>query len=428
MNVRYSLLGLLFVMAQVAVAQQMRCDTIFTTVNFERGYSVIDLDYKDNRSTLEGLSERLRTLSSDPGLSIDSVMVQGFASPDGLTSKNIILAEKRARNIVSYLSSVTPLPENLFSVESSGVDWEKLERMVGESAMPYRDEVLEIIRTVPVWVIRGGKIVDSRKRRLGMLHGGKPYNYMAENFFPSLRHADFRTIVCMTSVITTPSVSYKSEDDSVETLSPALEASTETVVERIADEAPAETPVTSGQQTGLPVAESKPGFLALKTNMLYDLAAVPNCGMEFYFCKKYSLSVNGMYAWWSNDARHRFYRIYGGDVELRRYLGGRRLFEGHHIGAYCQMLTYDFSFGRKGIMGDKWTYGAGLSYGYSLSLSNRLNIDFSIGIGYLWGKYKKYHPADGCYVWDSTNSRKWFGPTNAEISLVYVIGGKGGSR
>ena len=79
-------------------------------------------------------------------------------------------------------------------------------------------------------------------------------------------------------------------------------------------------------------------------------------------------------------------------------------------------------------MGDKWTYGAGLSYGYSLSLSNRLNIDFSIGIGYLWGKYKKYHPADGCYVWDSTNSRKWFGPTNAEISLVYVIGGKGGSR
>ena len=147
MNVRYSLLGLLFVMAQVAVAQQMRCDTIFTTVNFERGYSVIDLDYKDNRSTLEGLSERLRTLSSDPGLSIDSVMVQGFASPDGLTSKNIILAEKRARNIVSYLSSVTPLPENLFSVESSGVDWEKLERMVGESAMPYRDEVLEIIRT-----------------------------------------------------------------------------------------------------------------------------------------------------------------------------------------------------------------------------------------------------------------------------------------
>ena len=44
-------------MAQVAVAQQMRCDTIFTTVNFERGYSVIDLDYKDNRSTLEGLSE-----------------------------------------------------------------------------------------------------------------------------------------------------------------------------------------------------------------------------------------------------------------------------------------------------------------------------------------------------------------------------------
>lgn len=59
-----------------------------------------------------------------------------------------------------------------------------------------------------------------------------------------------------------------------------------------------------------------------------------------------------------------------------------------------------------------------------LPLGRYFNIDFSIGIGYLWGEYKKYHIEDNCYVWRSTNNRRWFGPTKAEVSIVYVIGGK----
>ena len=41
---------------------------------------------------------------------------------------------------------------------------------------------------------------------------------------------------------------------------------------------------------------------------------------------------------------------------------------------------------------------------------------------------------DNCYVWQATKERHWFGPTKAEISLVWLIGrgnfnkGKGGRR
>ena len=68
MNVKYSLLGLFLALANVAVAQQLRCDTIHTTVNFERGYSTVDLDYADNRSALKSLSDSLRSFASSMGI------------------------------------------------------------------------------------------------------------------------------------------------------------------------------------------------------------------------------------------------------------------------------------------------------------------------------------------------------------------------
>ena len=61
-------------------------------------------------------------------------------------------------------------------------------------------------------------------------------------------------------------------------------------------------------------------------------------------------------------------------------------------------------------------------------------MDFTVGIGYLGGEYKEYLPIDNCYVWQATKHRHWFGPTKAEVSLVWLLGRgnynekKGGKR
>ena len=62
-------------------------------------------------------------------------------------------------------------------------------------------------------------------------------------------------------------------------------------------------------------------YWALKTNALYDVALVPNVGVEIYLGKQWSVVGNWMYAWWSNRGKNNFWRIYGGDVETRRWLG-----------------------------------------------------------------------------------------------------------
>ncbi len=168
--------------------------------------------------------------------------------------------------------------------------------------------------------------------------------------------------------------------------------------------------------------------IALKTNLLYDVALVPNVGLEVSLSNHLSVAANWMYAWWSIDTKHYYWRIYGGDLEMKYWLKGSdktgRKFTGHHIGAYCGILTYDFETGGRGYQGKRWSHMAGLSYGYAIPISSRLNFDFNLGIGYLGGEYYEYDYNDVArrYIWQQTKKRHWFGPTKAEVSLVWLLG------
>lgn len=130
---------------------------------------------------------------------------------------------------------------------------------------------------------------------------------------------------------------------------------------------------------------------------------------------------------------------------MRRWFGKaahEKPLTGHHIGIYAHALTFDFEFGGKAYMGgkpggtifDRAHFGAGLEYGYSLPIARRLNIDFSIGVGYIGGRLYEFVPVGDSYLWTATKNKHWVGPTKLEVSLVWLIGrgnfnkGKGGAR
>ncbi len=182
--------------------------------------------------------------------------------------------------------------------------------------------------------------------------------------------------------------------------------------------------------------------LAVRTNLLMDAVVIPNIGVEVSLGKRVTLAADWFYTWFSNDSRHRYWQTYGGYLTLRKYFGRkaqcegysqpRFCFTGHHVGVYASGLTYDFEWGGKGYQADHFGFGGGVEYGYSTRIGRRLNLDFNIGVGFQDGEYKEYEPIDGRYVWTATRKRHWFGPTKAEISLVWLIGparkAKGGSR
>ena len=175
--------------------------------------------------------------------------------------------------------------------------------------------------------------------------------------------------------------------------------------------------------------------VALKTNMLYDVVVVPSIGLEASVVDKWSLALSGSYGWLEGSPWHDNIRVVTGDAELRYWLTGTTMQRGLHAGVYGAVYRYDFLFGSKGEEA-KANWGTGVTCGYAVSIDRHFSIDFSIGIGYVGGKYQSYTVSDDVYrhnVWTANKVRRYIGPTKAEISLVWNLCGtsknkKGGGR
>lgn len=418
-------------------------DPVEIHVRYRRGHASIDTLYLDNKASLDSLVSILGRLSSEPQSGV-TISLKGSASPDGTAVANKRLAEKRAASLRDYILANTGMPASAVTVEESDIDWRLLKDMISATDQPWRDEAVSIISEVPIFIYDGdNRIVDGRKNRLGMLYGGRAWRYMEDHFFGGLRTAGV-SLEFPAEEAEDAGQPEKAVTEAGETVTEPAEAEAVTEAADNREEAGDEgfsvdTDISRTVPAPVPVSQSAgsgPMMFVLKTNLLHDIVAVPDIGVEIPVGEYWSVGAEWMYAWWKNDSRHRYWRVYGGEIEARRWFPMRRnagsLLSGHHVGLYGQMLAYDFEWGGKGRLGDRWSWGAGLSYGYSLPIADRLNIDFSVGVGYLQGRYMEYHPEDGCYVWDSTHVGKWFGPTKAGISLVWFIGGRdlkrGGGR
>ncbi len=65
--------------------------------------------------------------------------------------------------------------------------------------------------------------------------------------------------------------------------------------------------------------------------------------------------------------------------------------------------------------------GGGITGGYQLRLSKALDLDFNLGVGYLNADYEKYEVIEGVRVRRGSETRNWWGPINAGITLKWNL-------
>ena len=400
-------------------------DTARVEFYFRQGYSTFSPSFRNNEYRIDSLLERVALLSRDSAWRMRLIRIVSGASPEGNPELNKRLSVRRGMAVLAYMKKRLEQKTVSFETVSVGVDWMGLTRMVALSDMPYREEVLDILYSAPKETIRDEAVVDNRKSRLQHLHGGQTWQYMEKFFFPDLRRAEILFVY-------EPCSAGRSEPV---TRIPIFQ----NLFSDLSGTVPSSLPMKPVRAIG-----GRPVYIGLKTNLLYCVALVPNLGVEFYLGKGWSAGGSWMYAWWKNDRRHYYWRIYGGELVLRKYFGSRaaqKPLTGHHLGVYSQAFTYDYEVGGRGYIGgmpggmlwNKMNYAVGMEYGYSLPVGHRLILDFVVGAGYWGGEYHKYDPEDGYYVWKETCRRHWFGLTKAEISLVWLVGkgnfnGKGGRK
>ena len=186
---------------------------------------------------------------------------------------------------------------------------------------------------------------------------------------------------------------------------------------------------TKGSANAIALGKSRrhPLF-AVKTNLLFDAALMPNIELEVPIGKRWSLNGEYMFPWWLiNDDRYCLQILMGG-LEVRYRPGkrsGRDVLTGHFIGLYAGGGKYDLQWDKNGYQGE-FFIAAGVSYGYAHSIARNLRLEYNIGIGMLRTDYRHYHSRDNhrTLLWQENGEYTWLGPTKLKISLVWLITGK----
>ena len=187
-------------------------------------------------------------------------------------------------------------------------------------------------------------------------------------------------------------------------------------------------PTTGSANAIAPGKSRRHPLFAVKTNLLFDAALMPNIELEVPIGKRWSLNGEYMFPWWLiNDDRYCLQILMGG-LEVRYRPGkrsGRDVLTGHFIGLYAGGGKYDLQWDKNGYQGE-FFIAAGVSYGYAHSIARNLRLEYNIGIGMLRTDYRHYHSRDNhrTLLWQENGEYTWLGPTKLKISLVWLITGK----
>lgn len=389
-------------------------------------YFVIDKtmlmrDYSTNRRMLDNLDKLLR----DPDVysRIDSVIVTSAASPIASSAHNERLSIGRAEAVGGYIRWQHPqVDRDRIHPIPIGIDWEGFWSMIENTpGVPSRAAILSL---------KGRYDEETTLRMLRTVGGKTTYDYLLKKIYPKLQYAAVR-------VVLTDGTSIPASGSPIRRIiEPEVRYDTVYIERVIRDTVVIAPPVVAPVVVEVPAAK-KPFYIALKNNLVYDLALLPNLAVEIPFGRDYrwSAEVEGHWSWWNTgegSSRSWWYhRIQMAGLEFRYWLGDRSKRDpltGWYIGAYGFGGTYDVRMftSENPDLGQlsNLSYSAGLSVGYSVPVARRLNLEFGLGFGYFGGEYKKYYRS-ACgdeFPWVSTHERNWFGPTKAKVSLVWQIG------
>lgn len=370
---------------------------------FRFSKSQIEENYQSNKSELKRLDYLIQGVNKK---CIDSIQIISSTSPDGSLSYNELLAKKRSNSIVNYLKWKYPeITFSKLSISERNYRWEDLKaQLEADNSTLYRDEILTVLN----YTTNSDNIMSLLKK----IDRGKGFNYLSEKYLNSLRNS--------TSIIfykKTPG--YVNQAEIVE---PYFEKR--------------DFQIDSYYKP--PIQGSKEGEytypLAIKTNLLFDVATALNVELEIPIARQWSVAAEWIFPWWYLKKDKWSMHIMYGNLEARYWFDNnlrsdyyyklkhkqRNSMQGWFMGVYAGGGIYDLLWKEEGVKGNVYL-STGLTGGYVLPLNRKMAIEFSLGVGYLRTNYERFVPKRNCLVWQRNESLKWFGPTRAKVSLIWKL-------
>jgi len=163
-------------------------------------------------------------------------------------------------------------------------------------------------------------------------------------------------------------------------------------------------------------------MVAVNTDVLMDALQLPSLGAELVIGERSTIGLNafGGYHPWGKKVQ-----VIGVQPEYRYYFSGRPMSR-YFVGLGGLLTSHDITWSGKVYNGN--AAGVGLTFGYVLSLTKRLNLDFHAGFGAVYYRQKEYFEGD-FYDEDysingviRTNAKGYtLLPTRIGISVSYIL-------
>lgn len=155
---------------------------------------------------------------------------------------------------------------------------------------------------------------------------------------------------------------------------------------------------------------------ALRANLLRWATLTPDVGLEWRVHPSWGILVNGSWTSWTWQDNNRRYALWEVAPEVRYYMGKEKR---GYLGAMFKAGQFNYKLSATGRQGD--LMGGGITGGYQLRLSDALSLDFNVAVGCLHADYEKYEVIDGVRVRAGMETKNWWGPIGAGVTLVWKL-------
>jgi len=152
-------------------------------------------DYMDNRRELRKITDTLDIMVADKNITVNTIKIHGWASPESPYNHNHMLATNRAKSLTEWLRKNYNLPATAFApAEATPENWiglrEAIEKM-GTDELPHKDDIYNDVRSLllkdSIVIARTADAAEANiKRRFP-----QEYQYLLKNVYPGLRRSDY---------------------------------------------------------------------------------------------------------------------------------------------------------------------------------------------------------------------------------------------
>ena len=144
-------------------------------------------DYMDNRRELRKITDTLDIMVADKNITVNTIKIHGWASPESPYEHNRMLATNRAKSLTEWLRKNYTLPASAFApAEATPENWIGLREAVVNmdlATLPHKQDILAIIDDTSLEP-------DPKEWRIKMRYP-EEYRYLLKEIYPGLRRSDY---------------------------------------------------------------------------------------------------------------------------------------------------------------------------------------------------------------------------------------------